>query len=727
MGYSLSPEAELAFKYINNTNRHIFLTGKAGTGKTTLLRHIIQNTFKNTVVAAPTGIAAINAGGVTLHSLLHLPFGAFVPESIPLNNSFVQINTPQTLFRNSRFNASKRKLIQEMELLIIDEVSMLRADLLDCIDHVLRSIRRRRFDPFGGVQILFIGDLLQLPPVIKNEEKAILENYYSSLFFYQAHALKNESPIGIELKIIYRQKDQDFIELLNRLRHNRQTSDDISLLNSYRSDKDSASDGSIFLTTHNRKADEINSSKLEEIKKDDYKYKAVVSGDFPEHLYPADERMVLKEGAQVMFIKNDPSGEGQFFNGKIGEISELDKDYIRVQCEKGDEIEVSPYKWENKRYALNKETNEIEEQLKGSFEQYPLKLAWAVTIHKSQGLTFERATLDLSESFSPGQLYVALSRLTSLKGLELHSGIPENPPKIEESLIEYLEDFQSIELLEGSLDEGRKEFLASFSRRAFSFDPLLRELNNHLKSFDKDENRSLKQRYLSWTKELINDSYPLKETGDRFMQQLNQILAQEDYKSQLQERLSKANDYFQKFLKKLTDKITDHQKELSKQKSTKTYKKELEELLDHYKSYQKLILKLNLLANEGLEDNSLTKETIRTHLDKLIPEKTETQKSKTPTAEISFDLFKEGKTVEEIAEFRGLVYSTVIGHLIKYLETGEIEANQLMEKVKLEKFGKLKLGEFNSLSELKSELKDEFSYIELKIGLAYRKSKAEEV
>ena len=360
-----------------------------------------DGTYKNAVVAAPTGIAAINAGGVTLHSLLQLPFGTFIPEIIRLPASESRITTPQTLFQESRFNASKRKLIQELELLIIDEVSMLRADLLDCIDHSLRYLRKRKSEPFGGLQILFIGDLMQLPPVVREDEMNLLRQYYASPYFFDARALKDTPPILVELQTIFRQSDQQFIDLLNRVRHNEQTEKDLQLLNQhYQPDLDSTSlEGYVHLTTHNRKADSINQSRLRNLEGEDFTFEAHLEGDFPDSMFPTGEKIQLKVGAQVMFIKNDPSGQGQFFNGKIGQVSGLSQEEIWVRFEDGNEILAETYKWENKRYVLNKTNSQIDERYMGSFEQYPLKLAWAVTVHKSQGLNSpncNRSSLTLS-------------------------------------------------------------------------------------------------------------------------------------------------------------------------------------------------------------------------------------------------------------------------------------------------------------------------------------------
>ncbi|NQZ78079.1 MAG: AAA family ATPase, partial [Ekhidna sp.] len=363
--------AEIAANYVNSTNRHIFLTGKAGTGKTTFLRSIIRNTYKNVAVAAPTGIAAINAEGVTLHSLLQLPFGVFIPEDIPFSQRNIQVTTPSTLFKEARFGAQKRKLINELELLIIDEVSMLRADLLDCIDATLRGIRKRRFDPFGGVQILFIGDLMQLPPVVRNEEASLLNQFYASPYFFAASALKEAPPIRVELDKVYRQSDERFISLLNRLRHNELSYQDSQLLNEkYDGENSINEEGYIHLTTHNAKADKINSTRLKELSSKQRSFEADIEGDFPDNAFPNERKLTLKEGAQVMFIKNDPTGKGRFFNGKIGTITEL-SDEILVTFEDDEEVKVEQYEWENARYVLEKASNEIEKKVIGTFKQYP--------------------------------------------------------------------------------------------------------------------------------------------------------------------------------------------------------------------------------------------------------------------------------------------------------------------------------------------------------------------
>lgn len=716
--------AELAAKYVNTTDKHIFLTGKAGSGKTTFLRYIVQNTYKNAVIAAPTGIAAINAGGVTLHSLLQLPFGIFIPENIPPSESSAPVNTPQTLSRNQRFNASKRKLIQELELLIIDEVSMLRADLLDCIDHTLRFLRKRRYEPFGGLQILFIGDLMQLPPVVKREETVLLQKYYSSAYFFEANALRDDPPVLVELQKVYRQSDQDFIDILNRFRFNRQGREDLERLNQHhRPDfRPEHSSGYIYLTTHNHKADQTNRERLENLKAPAFTYQSHIEGDFPENMYPTGESLKLKAGAQVMFIKNDPTGQGRFFNGKIGVVSSLVQDEVKVRFEDKTEIQVTKYTWENKRYTLNKTSNEIEEKHLGSFEQYPLKLAWAVTIHKSQGLTFEKAILDLSGTFSPGQLYVALSRLTSLDGLVLSSPLPANPPDMDDSLISFTKSFKGSTELTEELQSHRKNFLQSFTRRAFGLAPLLRELTYHEQSFNKDENRSLKQQHHEWTKTLINDTYPLKETGDKFIRQVEKILEEKTYLPQLADRMEKAQAYFDEHLSELTERVSEHHGKMKKEKQVKEYLKELAAIEEKFIHQNKQILKLALLVNRAAENKVLTRKELTNsgvYQKTTAARKAEKKENKTPTAKISYDLYRGGKGVSEIAKERGLVISTIEGHLARYVEQGELEVTELLSEEKLGKITQHYEKGVTGSGEIKSALGDEVSYSEIKLALAH--------
>lgn len=715
---TLNEVAQIAAEFVNTTNRHVFLTGKAGTGKTTFLKHIVKNTHKKAIVAAPTGIAAINAQGVTLHSLLQLPFGAFIPERTmpPVANS--QFTTLYNLFSGLRFNSAKRNLLQEMELLIIDEVSMLRADLLDCIDHMLRYLRKERNIPFGGAQILFIGDLLQLPPVVKDDEWNILKNHYNSSYFFEAKALQGSPLVHVELEKIYRQSDEKFIGILNRFREDKQTNADIGFLNQYYKPNfdEQAAQGYIHLTTHNRKADQINSDRLVELDTKPYTFEAEISGDFPENSFPISEHLVLKEGAQVMFIKNDPSGAGQFFNGKIGQVASLSSSTIKVKFENGETVTVPQYTWENKRYTLNKTTNEIDEKILGSFTHFPLKLAWAVTVHKSQGLTFEKAILDLAGSFTQGQVYVALSRLTSLDGLVLSSKIPTDGFGIASSMKAFAEAKPELNQLHEKLANDKRVYLYELISRHFDFESVVRSFNAHIRSFDKQENRSLKQQFLTWTTDLVATLTPLIKVGRGFQSQVYKITQEDDFESQLSERVKKATDYFSPILKNALEAIKTHDKNLKDKTRLKTYRKELKALQEELFNKTIALLRTSLYVEFLAEGKTLTKQDIDEVLTSMIVPETP-KKDKTPTHEITFSLYKEGKTVEEIAEARGFVASTIEGHLCKYLATGEVKATDLVDEQKLKNMLSLITPETETMGEIKAQLGDEYSYGEVRIAL----------
>jgi hypothetical protein len=419
---STNYELQLANDFVQNTGCNIFLTGKAGTGKTTFLHSLQKNMAKRMIITAPTGVAAINAGGVTLHSFFQLPFGPFVPGSDAYERN---------KHRQFRFSKEKRQIIQSLDLLVIDEISMVRSDLLDAVDAVLRRHRRNN-QPFGGVQLLMIGDLHQLSPVAKHDDWQLIKQYYESVYFFSSHALSQTELQTIELKVIYRQSDEVFIKLLNRVRDNRLDESTLADLNQrYLSNFTPGKDqGYITLTTHNRNADAINYAKLQNLTKKEHHFKAQISGDFPEHIYPTPAFLRLKEGAQVMFVRNDPSAEKLYYNGKIGRIIKISNETISVICPGDSEkIVVEPIIWENIKYTLNDENKEIQEDIIGKFTQYPLKLAWAITIHKSQGLTFDKAIIDAKAAFAHGQVYVALSRCKTLEGMVLSS--PISPQGIE--------------------------------------------------------------------------------------------------------------------------------------------------------------------------------------------------------------------------------------------------------------------------------------------------------
>ncbi|HEY6899423.1 MAG TPA: AAA family ATPase, partial [Puia sp.] len=422
-----NPIFQIAVQYINQTSRPVFLTGKAGTGKTTFLKYIRENSFKKMAVVAPTGVAAINAGGTTMHSFFQLPFGPFLP--VPRygwNENAPNFTDPNSLFKNIRFNASKRELLQELELLIIDEISMVRADMLDAVDFILRHFRQQPLQPFGGIQVLYIGDLYQLPPVVSKTEWNLLQEHYASPFFFDSKVVRTQQPVYLELDKIYRQNEAEFIDILNKVRSNRISADHLERLNDYYQPDfiPSKHDNYITLTSHNHKADSINQEQLASLPGRSHSFEASITGEFSDKSLPAEKTLTLKEGAQVMLIKNDKGEVRRYFNGKIGTIRSIKDDKLTITFpDEPDELTLEKETWRNIRYQYDKDEDKIEEEELGTFRQYPIRLAWAITIHKSQGLTFEKAVIDAGESFAAGQVYVALSRLTDLKGLVLRSRI----------------------------------------------------------------------------------------------------------------------------------------------------------------------------------------------------------------------------------------------------------------------------------------------------------------
>lgn len=467
-------ERDLAHKIIEHTHTNLFLTGRAGTGKTTFLRQLREQSHKRMVVLAPTGIAAINAGGVTIHSFLQLPFGMYIPGSQFAKEQF-------------RFSNRKRKLIRSLDLIVIDEISMVRADLLDCMDAALRRIRIDA-RPFGGVQLLMIGDLQQLPPVVRDEDRETLHKYYESEFFFSSQALKRTPFITIELQKVYRQTDQDFLELLNAVRDNRADDNTLQRLNTrYRPDFKASGSTYVRLVTHNHQADHINAHEMKQLTTSEHQFRAVIEGTFPESSYPAAEVLTLKRGAQVMFIKNDSSAEHRYFNGLLGEITEISEKYVVVRPQdSSEEISVGVETWQNSRFTLDEKTNEIEEVVEGTFQQIPLRLAWAITVHKSQGLTFEHAIIDVQSAFSHGQAYVALSRCKTLEGMVLSAPIPREAiiqdasvTQFSTSMAEKTPSETDVKAMERNYYFELMVELFDFSQLFILFESLLRLLQEH--------------------------------------------------------------------------------------------------------------------------------------------------------------------------------------------------------------------------------------------------------
>ncbi len=503
---------DLAFRFITETNENIFLTGKAGTGKTTFLKYLRKHATKNIVVTAPTGVAAINAGGVTLHSFFQLPFHPVLPRRQNL----------QELINKTRFGGQRQQIIRKMDVLVIDEISMVRADVMDAVDALLKHVRRNYNEPFGGVQLLCIGDLFQLPPVAQQHEWSLLSEFYESPFFFDSLAIKEMKPLLLELTEIFRQKEFSFVELLNKVRVNAMDADDLEMLNSRYIPGFHPQSGQKFitLTSHNRQADEINSRELKRLSAPEFSYQSSIEGDFPENALPAEATLILKEGTQVMFLKNDGQAK-RYFNGKIGTVSFLDDEKIEVDCD-GDIIEVQRETWENSRYTLNKQ-GLLEQDVLGTFTQYPLRLASAITIHKSQGLTFNHVMLDASLAFSSGQVYVALSRCTSLEGIVLLNKIPQSAIFSSNQVIAGEKDLQHSGSIAEKFMHARVLFsqllieeIFGFSEAESLFEKMQVQFSKHINHFTPQLFTGLEQLKIL----LLN----LKRTGDLFMLKSQQLL-----------------------------------------------------------------------------------------------------------------------------------------------------------------------------------------------------------
>ncbi len=765
---------ELAESYINNTGTSVFLTGKAGTGKTTFLRHICHTTNKRCVVVAPTGVAAINANGVTIHSFFQLPFTPFLPS---LKNVISEYSLNKQHVRKEKI-----EIIRTLDLLIIDEISMVRADLLDAIDDNLRRYRHSQ-RPFGGVQLLMIGDLQQLPPVVKDDEWELMKQVYPSPFFFNSKALQRTPFITIELTKIFRQSDSQFINLLNNIRQNKFDNDTLNLLNTryLPNFQHNDSEGYIQLTTHNYQAQNINSAKLESLCGESYSFEAYIEGNFPEYSYPTDNVLTLKEGAQVMFVRNDSSPEKKFYNGKIATITSISNTDIIVEDREGNTIEVKRDKWENIKYTINKDNKEIEAVVDGSFIQYPLKLAWAITVHKSQGLTFERAIIDVGSAFTYGQVYVALSRCKSFEGLVLSSPITPQCAFNNNDVEIFNSNIPSHEYAASNLIIAQSQFFFDNLLELFDFSALHKGINE----LHNIANINLSKLYPTQTNDLTNiqkETTELLIVAERFIGQINKIRLQtnnDTTHSHLHERVSKGCEYFLVQLKPIAEKLQDifgldiDNKEIAKNynKTTDTIAEilrtkaaTLKASLPQFDVEQYIKAKnTSLLTKEEkskkktrtitiVSDNSLTNElidilkdwrsersyeidkppfyimhqTTLVEIAKAMPQTKEElldiegfgkkkyenygeeilqiindfcntnnierrqttividdtsnnkPKEKHNTYLVTLELFRQGKTIEDIAAEREMATSTIEGHLSRFVETGEIDVHTLV-------------------------------------------------
>lgn len=740
----ISTEADWVLKYANQTNQSIFLTGKAGTGKTTLLREIVASTHKNVAVVAPTGIAALNAKGVTIHSLFLLPFATFVPDD-NFVSEHVRVENRQSLRRHFKFNSSRKKLIQSLELLIVDEVSMLRADVLDAMDFMLRSIRRNNL-PFGGVQIIFIGDLLQLPPVVKPNEWNVLQNFYTGNYFFHAKVLQENPPVYIELDKVFRQTDQEFLDILNAIRDNNIKPQHLDVLQKNVNPKFDVrkNKNTLVLTTHNHKADKINNDALDAIDSKEYTYEAETIDDFPERLYPMDYLLRLKKGAKVMFTKNDISFEKKYYNGKIGIVHDINPSEIKVRFpEENEIIEVDKYEWQNIHYSVNKNTKEIQEKILGTFTQYPLRLAWAITVHKSQGLTFDRAVIDLRQVFASGQLYVALSRLRSLEGLTLLENVSESLLIPNHEVADYAKNKPDKEQLQNYFDQCSANYLYENLTQAFSWNGFQLQWKKFMDDLLFNQTSPKKKAFGLWAENHYEKIADLVSNGSKFVTQLRIKFAENpqalDY---FQERIFKAHDYFFPRWDALYFELL-HKLELSKrQKGMKAMANDLADLED---DLLKIIIRIKkiklwmqaLQQNKRIDKTALSADYAQIRLNHLVeiqqiisknhldfeddiyddkPKAKKPKQAKKPTIDITWELWSQKLTIAEIAAERKLTEKTIYGHLAKLVQAKKIDINDLLPKELIERMREVyEKNEISNLTDFKNAADEDISWEELRL------------
>ena len=747
---TISEAAVYTLKFINQTHRSVFLTGKAGTGKTTLLREIIQTTHKNTVVVAPTGIAALNAGGVTIHSMFQLPFGGFIPDnSSPHFSENTKFETRATLRRHFKMSGLKKSVIKNMELLIIDEVSMLRADLLDAMDFMMQTVRKKT-SPFGGVQVLYIGDLLQLPPVIRDEEWRTLKNYYKGKFFFHSHVIQQNPPLYIELSKIFRQTDDVFISILNNLRNNQLSSQDVQNLNQYVNPNFDlkANKGYITLTTHNTKADTMNAQALEDLEEKLVVYKPSIVGDFPEKIFPVDEELKLKVGAQVMFVKNDLSFDKKYFNGKMGIIQSLSKEEILVHFpEENTTIEVEKYEWENIRYKVDELTKEIEEEVLGTFVHYPIKLAWAITVHKSQGLTFDKAALDVSQVFLPGQAYVALSRLRSLNGLILLSPLRMNGISNDQDVMDYSLNKASDDFLKNSLHFETKNFIHNYLVNTFDWAELAQEWRNHKFSYSDNSESSAKSKQANWAAKQLEAIDRLLDPSQKFIVQLNKIFNAETVDlNHVSERFLAAYNYFIKPMDDLVFEILWKVEEVKRLKKAKAFYEELMVLEELQTKAVLRLMKAKLLietvvAGETISKEKLTSDVIKKYIshkteaiqaqfkevnvtliedeadvERYTKKKKATKEPKKSTIEETYELWLAKNSIQDIANIRKLTSQTIEGHLVKLIQAKKVSVQDVLPQDKIEELAEaFRYYKEESLTGMKEQFGEKYTWDELRM------------
>ena len=716
-------ELKTAWEFIEKTGKSVFLTGKAGTGKTTFLRKVVDESRKRVVVVAPTGIAAINAGGVTIHSFFQLPLHPFIP-GVKIESKFA-------------FSKEKRSIIKTMDILIIDEISMVRSDLLDAVDSVLRRFRNKN-KPFGGVQLLMIGDLQQLTPVVTEEEAQLLSAYYSTPYFFGSRALSHVDYLTIELKEVYRQQDENFISILNAVRSGRPGHDVIKALNSrYEPDFVASSDeGYIRLTTHNNIADNYNDLQLSLIEEPVHSFDAEVSGNFPEYSYPTEAHLELKAGAQVMFVKNDPSNEKRYYNGRIGVVTDFFEDYILVQCP-GDEekIAVEPLEWENSRYVINEQTQEMETEVQGVFRQYPLRLAWAITIHKSQGLTFDKAIIDAASSFASGQVYVALSRCRTLEGMVLATPLRSDAVITDLRVEDYIQGQQAAAYRSLSrLDSIKEEYYKELLSELFDFKELYslqRRMLNVCKDFPSGTVVGLAQKHNDILNVLNEKVMPI---GTKWQLLIGQKPYDEISSLEFAIRIKNGCNYFLEHIDAAYGEFLE---------KTSDIKAENKELLKRYSNiWNDLDFELKVIRNL-LKSMSVVPFTTDSYLRErqlavydaagIVPKELKTSKKsgkasaskpvkekKEDTKVTTFKLYKQGMSIKEIAKQRDLNQQTIVRHIAHYVANGMIPVDELLSEYKADTIREVidTLGTTKGLAAIKEACPSDITYQDIVLFIA---------
>ena len=675
---------ELAYHYVQHTNRCIFLTGKAGTGKTTFLRRLKEECPKQMTVVAPTGVAAINAEGVTIHSLFQLPPQLFIPTD----------ETRRRLFSEMQMRAAKQRVLRNLELLVIDEVSMVRADLLDTIDAVLRHFKHRPTIPFGGVQLLVIGDLFQLSPVVREEEWRLLQPYYNGPYFFQARVFRELQPVYIEFEHVYRQTNLEFLSILNEVRNNALTLESLRVLNG-RVQKFSGSGvlispkGSndysqanvqefrrageaITLSTHNSKVDAINQREMDALKGKEYTYKATITDTFPESMYPIDEQLTLKVGARVMFIKNDSSSEKLYYNGKLGVVTSLSKQAINVLCDDGTEVNVHNEVWENIRYNADAGSDLVQTEIIGTFTHYPLRLAWAITIHKAQGLTFDRLIIDAEDAFAAGQVYVALSRCRSLEGLTLLTPIPTRALTNAREVLQFTDNQDSLQTIEQNLEPAQKEYLTTLLCALFDFKEhteqlyALQRMANNMTSLQIPPNQ-----YIT---DLITPLLDLHGVGERFQHQIRQLMYHNQL-DHLQERLQAASQYYVPKIYELLKEMSDCPLRSNNQSDSAQLK---QSILDIYAALsRKAYLQAQMAQHVTVETYFEARKTYKYKEPTLTIYTTQRKSRVNASAFKTITLLHQGYRIKDIAKHRNMTQKTVVRHLKTLLDDGVITLSDL--------------------------------------------------